>query len=252
MNNNTKCYLSVIIPCYNERENLQHGVLKEVYEYLQTVPFRWELIISDDGSTDGSIELIKDFTRGRPNVVFLENLHGGKPVAIFHGITKAVGEFILFTDMDQSTPLSELEKLLPFFDEYDVVIGSRLDRKNFQFYRRLGSFIFKHGRKLVILRNINDTQCGFKALKTSLAQELFPKLEFIRTRAAAKGWTVTCFDIELLYLAYMSHKRIKEVVVAWEDRDQSSTKKKSYIKESIQILKQVAKIKLNNFRGLYH
>lgn len=250
--NNPKCYLSVIIPCYNEKENLVRGVLNEVYEYLQTVPFGWELIISDDGSTDGSIESIKEFVRGRTHVVFMENLHGGKPVAISHGIDVAVGEFILFTDMDQSTPLPELEKLLPFFNEYDVIIGSRVDRKNFQFYRRLGSFIFKHGRKLVILKHINDTQCGFKALKASLAKELFPKLEFIRAQTVAKGWTVTCFDIELLYLAQMNHKQIKEVTVAWEDRDQSSTKKKSYIKESIQILMQVAKIKLNNFRGLYH
>ncbi len=250
--NNTKCYLSVIVPCYNEKANLQQGVLNEVYEYLQTVPFSWELIISDDGSTDGSIELVKDFIRGRNNVVLLENLHGGKPVAIFHGINRAAGEFILFTDMDQSTPLSEVEKLLPFFNEFDVIIGSRVNRKNFQFYRRLGSFVFKHGRKLVILRHINDTQCGFKALRAPLAKELFPKLEFIRTQTVAKGWTVTCFDIELLYLARMNHKRIKEVVVAWEDRDRSSTKKKSYIKESIQILMQVARIKLNNFRGFYH
>jgi dolichyl-phosphate beta-glucosyltransferase len=242
----------VIIPCYNEKENLVRGVLNEVYEYLQTVPFSWELIISDDGSTDGSIDLIKEFTRGKTHVILKENPHGGKPVAIFHGINVAKGEFILFTDMDQSTPLPELEKLLPFFNDYDVIIGSRVDRKNFEFYRRLGSFVFKHGRKLVILRHINDTQCGFKAFRAPLAKELFPKLEFIRTHAVAKGWTVTCFDIELLYLAHMSHNRIKEVVVAWEDRDKSSTKKKSYFRESIQILMQVAKIKLNNFRGLYH
>jgi dolichyl-phosphate beta-glucosyltransferase len=250
--NNPKCYLSVIIPCYNEKENLLRGVLNEVYGYLQTVPFSWELILSDDGSTDGSIELMKEFAKGRAGVTLKENAHGGKPVAIFHGIEAAQGEFILFTDMDQSTPLSELEKLMPFFNEYDVIIGSRVDRKNFQLYRQLGSFVFKHGRKLVILRDINDTQCGFKAMKAPLAKELFPKLEFIRNLSTAKGWTVTCFDIELLYLAQKNHKKIKEVTVSWEDRDESRTKKKSYIKESVQILKQVFKIKLNNFRGLYH
>ena len=250
--NNPKCYLSIIIPCYNERENLVRGVLNEVYEYLQSVPYTWEVIISDDGSTDGSIDIIKDFARGKDRVILKENLHGGKPVAIFHGIQAAQGEFILFTDMDQSTPLSELEKIRPFFNEYDVIIGSRVDRKNFQLYRRMGSFFFKHGRKLLILREINDTQCGFKAFKAELAKELFPKLEFIRNQTTVKGWTVTCFDIELLYLAHLGHKKIKEVIVAWEDRDQSITKKKSYFKESIQMLKQVLKIKLNNFRGLYH
>lgn len=247
-----QCYLSVVIPCYNEKENLQRGVLEEVYTYLQTVPFRWELIVSDDGSTDGSIELIKAFARGRTDVVCLENSHGGKPVAIFHGIKIAAGEFILFTDMDQSTPLSELEKLLPFFTDYNIIIGSRLKRKNFLFYRRLGSLIFKYSRKFVILNQIDDTQCGFKVFKTTLARALFPKLEFIRTPINTKGWTVTCFDVELLYLAQLGHQKIKEVMVDWEDRDESSTKKKSYFRESIQMLFQIVKIKLNNVRGLYH
>jgi dolichyl-phosphate beta-glucosyltransferase len=248
---NRRIFLSVIIPCYNEMENLEHGVLDEVVVYLQTLQFGWELIISDDGSTDQSSQFIEEFLMGKKNVFLLKNFHGGKPMAIYQGIKVAQGEYVLFTDMDQSTPIGELSKLLPYLEQYDVVIGSRTERKKFPWYRKMGSKAFKYFRKTILLRKINDTQCGFKVFKTVLAQEIFPKLQFLRLHNEVQGWKVTSFDVELLHLVGVRHKKIKEVLVDWEDRDLAKSKGKKYFKESTDMLKEVSRIKLNDIMGYY-
>jgi dolichyl-phosphate beta-glucosyltransferase len=244
-------YLSIVIPCYNEAANLRHGVLNEVFFYLNTTGFNWELIISDDGSTDDSKELISQAIAGRPDVFLVENSHGGKPAAILAGVKKARGVYLLFTDMDQSTPLSELDKLLPYFRDYWVIIGSRRQRRRFPFYRKLGSGVFRLIRRAIVLPGINDTQCGFKVFRTELAAQLFPRLQFFQDQMMISGWKVTAFDVELLYLVEKSGRRIKEVPVTWEDRDCSDGKNKSYFKESGEMLAQVLKVKCNDFRGLY-
>jgi dolichyl-phosphate beta-glucosyltransferase len=248
---NSNVFLSIVIPCYNEAENLKQGALTEVFNYLQTVGFTWELIVSDDGSSDNSRELARTRIAGISGAYLLENRHGGKPAAILAGIGKARGEYLLFTDMDQSTPLSELEKLLPYCSEYDVIIGARKERKNFPFYRRIGSGVFRQIRKSILLRGINDTQCGFKVFRTELAAKLFPRLQFFRERVEVTGWKVTAFDVELLYLAQSTGHPIKEVFVEWEDRDRTTGKQKSYLKESAEMLSQVLKVKLNALRGYY-
>jgi dolichyl-phosphate beta-glucosyltransferase len=244
--------LSIVIPCYNEAANLQSGVLDEVFAYLDTVGFQWELLISDDGSTDDGRELVKRLIAGRPNVFLLENGHSGKPAAIMAGIRQARGEYLLFTDMDQSTPLVELQKMLPYFDQFEIIIGSRQERKNFPFYRKAGSAFFRWIRRALILKDIKDTQCGFKVLRTSLAAAIFPQLQIMQNPQKVSGWKVTAFDVELLYLAQKNGCRIKEVVVRWEDRDRSLEKKKSYFKESVEMLVQIVKVKCNDRRGCYH
>lgn len=244
-------FLSIIIPCYNEQFNLEHGVLEEAYAFLQNLNIGWELIISDDGSSDGSKDLVKQFLSGKSNVYLIENSHGGKPAAIFAGVNRAQGEYLLFTDMDQSAPLKELEKLLPHTSYYDVIIGSRLDRKNAPFYRKVGAAVFKRIRKFLLLAAINDTQCGFKMLRTSLAKELFPKLGYFQSKNAIRGWRVTSFDVELLHMAERRGNEIKEVVVNWEDRDHNRYKQKSYLRESLEMLKEIIKVKINDLQGKY-
>jgi len=245
--------LSIIVPCYNEGENLRRGVLQEMSTYLVAQEMRYEVIISDDGSTDDSIKLVRGSLPGLPHFRLQENEHGGKPLAVWHGIQGARGEIILFTDMDQSTPLNQWDKLKPFFDRgYHVVIGSRgLERQNFPLYRRIGSALFRTFRRLFLLRTISDTQCGFKAMRRPVALDLFPRLEAIRQPGRITGWKVTAFDVELLYLAERAGHSIGEVVVEWANRDVSQGKKKSYLAESKEMAEQVLRIKLNERRGLY-
>ncbi len=243
--------LTIVIPCYNEQVNLEHGVLEEVYSFLKTLKISWELIISDDGSVDRSKDLVKQFLIEKENLYLLENPHGGKPAAILAGVKQARGKYLLFTDMDQSTPLKELEKLLPYINSYDVIIGSRLDRKNAPFYRQIGSVVFKQFRKLMLLSEINDTQCGFKMFRTSLAREVLPKLDYFEGNTEIRGWRVTSFDVELLHITQRRGIAIKEVVVDWEDRDHNQHKPKGYLRESMEMLKEVIKVKFNDLHGKY-
>jgi glycosyltransferase involved in cell wall biosynthesis len=250
-------YLSVIIPCYNEAANLERGVLSEVRKYLSKVKrYSWEVIISDDGSTDESREIIKTKIKKWDGFRLLENKHGGKPSALFFGIKAARGKYVLFTDMDQSTPINQLEKLLVFLkDKYKVVIGSRgLQRKNFPLYRRMGSIVFMTFRKLIMLPEIDDTQCGFKVFERSVVIDAFPKLEFFRKKEEVAGWSVTSYDVELLHIVRKLGHEIKEVVVEWNDEDISESKGggvQRYTRESREMLSQILRVKLNDIKGLY-
>ena len=245
--------LSIIVPCYNESENLRRGVIEEMQRYLVTLQVPHEVLISDDGSTDQSREIVLRQIEDKPVFRLLQNAHAGKPAAVWQGIQAARGDIILFTDMDQSTPLNQLQLLLPFFEQgYDVVIGSRgLGRKNFPLHRRLGSAIFRAFRRLLVLPAISDTQCGFKAMKRDAALAVFPKLEAIGSRDQVTGWKVTAFDVEMLFLAQRAGYRIAEVIVDWSDRDVALGKGKSYFVESREMATQVLRVKVNDWRGNY-
>ncbi len=252
-------YLSVVIPSYNETENLQRGVLAEVANYLKRQKYSWEVIVVDDESPDPEArKLAKDFCSANPGFVFIQAKHGGKAMSIYQGVKESKGKIILFTDMDQSAPISELEKLLPKFDEgYDVVIGSRgLERKNFSPLRKLASFIFRNFRNIILASNIVDTQAGFKAFRSEVAKEIFPALSVIKRSGAAQGWTVGAFDVEFLVIARMRGYKIAEVFIKWEDRDESVAKAQErrqgkFIKESVDMAKEVLRVKYNQTMGYY-
>lgn len=249
-----KTYLSVVIPCYNEEENLKRGVLKEVYDFLEGQKYSWEVIISDDGSSDDSLEIVSDFVKKHRGFRVLKNKHGGKPWAVWKGIKAARGEIVLFTDMDQSTPIGELKKILPWFDKgHNVVIGSRgLKREGFPLIRQIMSRAFRSLRGLILLADIDDTQCGFKAFKTEVARKVFPKLQFFQTADhEVKGWRVSAFDVELLFISQKHGHKIKEVEVDWKDRDVAGGKQKNFLKESGEMAKELIRVRLNDLRGGY-
>jgi len=248
-----KPYLSVVIPCYNEESNLNRGVLDEVKKYLKKQPYSWEVIVSDDGSVDKSVDFLEKYCRKNPGFILLKNSHGGKPFAVRAGIKKAKGKIVLFTDMDQSTPIKEVEKLLPFFEKgYEVVIGSRgLKRKGFSFFRRLASKVFLFLRKGLVLKEINDTQCGFKAFKSKVAKDLFSQLLIFKNPTKVKGWRVGAFDVELLFIAQKRGYKIAEVSVEWKDKDVANGKQRKFLKESWTMLKEILRVKINDLKGFY-
>lgn len=252
--------LSVVIPCYNELANLENGALAEVEAYLAEVDFSWEVVIVDDESTDGSREWIEAWLQqpGRDGWRLRTIDHGGKPAAVWAGIAAASGEVVLFTDMDQSTPIEEWDKLRGYYDEgYDVVIGSRgRIRGGFNPLRRVGSEVFRGVRRGLILGELEDTQCGFKSCRREIALASFPRLQFFEKRARPSGWKVTAYDVELLYLFQRAGCRIAEVEVRWWNRDVSQTKtavrgRWQYVYESQEMLREILRVKLNDLRGLY-
>ena len=251
-------HLSVIIPCYNEEKNLRRGVLAEVQRYLAEQDYPWEVLIVNDGSTDGSRALVQEFVADAEHFFLLDIPHGGKPAAVWAGIQRARGEIVLFTDMDQSTPIGELGKLLPWYEAgFDVVIGSRgISREGFSVIRQVGSIVFRALRRMFILRDISDTQCGFKSCRREAAVRVFPRLQFFKRKARPQGWKVSAYDVELLYLFERAGYAIKEVEVEWENRDESDTKGQSgelsrYLKESVEMAKEVLRVQVNRMRGLY-
>jgi len=246
-----KPFLSVIIPCYNEEKNLKRGVLDEVEHYLQKQKFQSEVIISDDESADNSRQFVKTYLEKHPRFRLLENKHAGKPFAVRSGVEKSQGKIVLFTDMDQSTPIKEFDKLLPFFQKgFDVVIGSRgQKREGSSLLRLVGSNVFRLIRQRLLLKKIVDTQCGFKAFKSYIARDLFSRLLIFKEAKETKGWKVGAFDVELLFIAQKKGYRIAEVVIDWEDKDVK--KEKKYFKESKEMLKEILRVKLNDLKKKY-
>lgn len=247
--------ISIIIPCYNEEKNIKKGVLDEVANYLKKADFEWEVIIANDESTDSSLKLSKLFADKHKNFRVLNLPHGGKPSAVWGGIKAAKYPLILFTDMDQSTPLQEIDKLLPFSDNYEVVIGSRgRDRQGNSLIRKFMAAGFLAFRRLILLPNIIDTQCGFKLFKTDVAKKLFPNLQFFKDTSDKKGWRVSAFDVELLFMAQKWGHKIKEVEVNWKNEDVSDTKGDNgsrFKKESLNMIQEIIRVKKNDLKGLY-
>lgn len=249
--------LSIVISCYNEEANLRHGILKKLFTFLSHQKFTWEVVICDDGSTDQSLPLLRQSTKKLPNFRVFALPHGGKAAGIWGGIQKARFPYVLFTDMDQSTPIGEILHLLPYFDQgYDIVIGSRgRSRKGNSLLRKIGGNVFATLRNLLLRTHIVDTQCGFKAMKTNLAKIIFPRLAVIKNAQTQTGWRVTAYDVELLFIAQKMGYQIKEVTVAWRHQDLSTTKGGSeaarYLKESKIMTQEVIRVFLNNLKGAY-
>jgi len=244
--------LSVVITSYNEKENLQRGVLSEMRDYLSTLNYPWEVIINDDGSTDGGDKIIAQFVARNKNFKLIHGRHGGKAAGLLNGVKQASGEIILTTDMDQSTPLGEFDKLYPWFARgCDVVFGSRGKmRKNFPWYRQLTSWGFRTIRSIFLLRHVVDTQCGFKAFRSGILKRVFPHLDVLRGKKTT-GWVVSAYDVELLYMAEKVGATLMEVEVRWRNEDTSTGKQRNFVKESVDMLKQIVLVKMNDLAGKY-
>ena len=117
-------YLSVIIPCFNEERNIRLGALENVTHFLSQKDYSWEVVIVDDGSSDDSRKLVNQFIAEHKRFSLTARKHQGKAAAVTAGVLRASGRYILFTDLDQATPISQVDKLLPLFAKgYGIVIG---------------------------------------------------------------------------------------------------------------------------------
>lgn len=243
--------LSIIIPVFNEKENLRRGILDMLEKYLLAQKFSCEVVIVDDGSDDGSGEIIEKFVSANPRFKLIKNSHGGKAIAVMTGLLVSRGEIGLFTDMDQATPISEVEKLLPFFEKgFDIVIGSRRGRKGAPMIRKLMAVGFSVFRTIVLGLPFKDTQCGFKAFNRKSIETIFPALkERWRKHLLEKTAAVNAgFDVETLFLAKKMGFKIKEVPVEWHH---VGTERVQVIKDSADAVLDILKIRLNDYLKRY-
>ncbi len=246
-------WLSVVIPSYNEGANVKRGVLDDVVGYLKKQTYSWELVLSDDGSTDGSLEFLQEFAKKNDHVRVLANSHRGKGPTVHSGMTSAVGEIRLFTDFDQATPIQEIEKLLPFIDKgYDIVIGSRevqgARREREPFHRHIMGKAFNMFVRLFTIQGIQDTQCGFKVFTKKAAEKLFPRLYIYRPGKIRGDAFTGAFDVELLYIAKKYGMRIAEVPVSWK---YAKTNRVNPIKDSLRMLIDLMRIRSADLLGKY-
>jgi dolichyl-phosphate beta-glucosyltransferase len=209
-------YLSLVIPAYNEEKRIKKN-LKLVERYLVQQNFSYEIIVSNDGSTDNTVLEIKN---SEVKVLLLDNKkNSGKGYAVKTAMLQAQGEYVIFLDADLATPITELPKLLAPLknSEADVVIGSRTIGK--QDIRRswLRAFLglgFRQLKSLILGIKIFDSQCGFKGFKQKVVKPIFAK-------QTTDGWS---YDAEILFIASRLGYKILEVPVSWTEQGNSKMK----------------------------
>jgi len=203
---------SVVIPAFNEAQRLP-PFLEKVVGYFEGRDEPYEVIVVDDGSTDGTAELVE--ARRHPTVTVLRlQPNAGKGAAVRAGMLAARGAYRVFADADGATPIEELKRLEPLLVAgADVVIGSRVlvdpgVSVATRPHRVAAGRLFNWMVARMGLRGIADSQCGFKAFTAPAAARLFEAL-------STQGFS---FDVELLLLARAAGCRIVEVPVNWADQ----------------------------------
>lgn len=205
--------LSIVIPAYNEANRLPTSldtILKFVEQLNQSV----EVIVVDDGSCDQTVEVARQQQKKFDAFhVVTQTRNQGKGAAVKKGIECARGEWILFTDADLSTPITEYHQLAAAIRQgADIAIASR-DLPGAQvsppqpFYRELMGKTFNKLVQLIVLPGIQDTQCGFKLFRQATAKQIIAYQTIKRFG----------FDVELLYIARCLGARIAEIPVRWHD-----------------------------------
>lgn len=245
--------ISLIVPCYNEEVNIQKGVLDRIGNYVRDDSRFVEVLIVDDGSSDNSTSIIKEqYLPKFSEFTLIEKEHQGKALAVIKGIQEAKGDHVIFTDMDLATPMEETKKIIKEFESgHKIVIGSRAKvRKGAPITRRLQSLGFIFIRDLFIgLNGIVDTQCGFKGFDKTAAQNIIDALQVFGPNHQVQGSSVSAgFDLEFLFIAQKKGLEIIEVPVRWRHAE---TKNVDFIKDSIETISDIVKIKLNDLKGRY-
>ncbi|MEA2523261.1 MAG: hypothetical protein QOF73_488 [Thermomicrobiales bacterium] len=245
--------ISLVIPAYNESARILH-TLHTAWAYLDAQPYETELLVVDDGSPDQTGAIAGAFSLDHPGVRVLSIPHGGKAAALRAGMTAATGEMIAFSDADLATPLHYLDVFRQaVLDGDDVVIGSReaqgAVRIDEPFYRHLMGRVFNLIVRLLVLPDIQDTQCGFKMFRREASREILKRARLYRDLdAAVRGPRVTAFDVELLVVARRLGYRIRSVPVAWTYGEQS---KVNPVRDTLNNFADVVRVKAHDLRGDY-
>lgn len=229
--------LSIVVPCYNEEQRLPRTI-ERIERYLDVQGTQYELILVDDGSADGTRQVM-DAAAERSRSVRVEALphNRGKGRALATGVGVAGGDEILLTDADLSTPIEELPKLQAQLTKgAGVAIASRALRDSKvevsqPIYRVLMGKVFNLIVQAVLLPGIWDTQCGFKLFRADVAHKVFAGL-------VTDGFG---YDPEVLYRARKMGVKIAEVPVVWRN---SAPTKVSPISSSFDMLRHVIRIRL--------
>jgi dolichyl-phosphate beta-glucosyltransferase len=235
---------TLIIPAYNEGQRLGSS-LREMSAYLGASGEPYEIVIVDDGSTDDTQAIVAEAAAFDPAIKLLSHSpNRGKGYAVRAGMLAASGQYLMFTDADLSIPIT----ITADFREalcggYDIAIASRWhpDSTNVvspPLPRRIMGGIFRWCVRRLVISDVRDTQCGCKAYRADVARRLFSQSQIDRFS----------FDAEVIFLAARAGYRIKEVPFALRYSPGSSVRP---IRDSLLMLRDLARIRLNAARGQY-
>ncbi len=246
-------FLSIVIPAYNEEKRIGRS-LDDVLSFLETQPYRAEVMVVDDGSSDGTAQAgahraLRYREAGHELHVLTNRPNRGKGYSVKRGLTEASGEIVLFTDADLSSPITEAPKLIDPIatGRADVTFGSRaLNRELIGVHqprmRELGGTVFNMLMRTVTGLRFKDTQCGFKAFRRELALPVF-RLQSIDRFG---------FDPEVLYIARKRGLRLLEVPVVWNHCEGGELQNKlNYIHDSVNMFADLIRIRFNDLAGRY-
>jgi len=227
--------LSVVIPAYNEAEGIQ-AALDQVTAYFRSRAIAGEIVVVDDGSTDGTARLAGQTSVPVAVRVLVNEQNRGKGYSVRRGILSARGRYVGFTDADMATPIDQLDKVRQEFESgAEVVIGSRAlpesdIAKHQPWWREWAGKLFGSFVRIVLLPGIPDSQCGFKFFTATAAQAIF-------TKQRLAGWA---FDVELLYIARRLGYNIVQVPVRWIDDPHSRVR---MLREGPRVVSDVLRIR---------
>jgi len=203
--------VSVVIPAFNEAGRLEASI-DRIVDYLRKNSTDWEIIVVDDGSKDGTADLVRQLKREAPKIQLISyDKNRGKGYAVRQGILAAKKEYVLITDADLAAPIEELKRLYEVVaGGHDGALGSREIANNGchvedHWLRRLAGRVFNWVVRLFVLRSFRDTQCGFKLFRKE-------PLKLIAKELKLDGFS---FDVELLYLAKKLGMSVRGVGVNW-------------------------------------
>ena len=229
---------SLVVPAFDERGRIERAI-EGISAWLRSKPggWDWEVIVVDDGSSDGTAEIAeRAAAAAKVPVRLLRHPHNrGKGAAIRTGVLASSGDPVLVSDTDLSTPLTEWVKLAERLPTRPIAIGSRaldedLVRRRQPFYRQFMGKIFNGFVRTLAVRGIHDTQCGFKLFRGDLARELFADARIDRF----------AYDVEILYLARQRGIEVAEVPVLWFNSPES---KVSVVRDSMRMLRDLVRIR---------
>jgi len=225
--------LTIVLPAYNEAERIGPA-LDELFAYLRNrlpkgrdgapgaaaLPAEVEVLVVDDGSTDGTADLVRARAEMTPDPASGTSLrvlsvpHAGKGAAVRAGMLDARADVILFADADMATPPDQIPLLVTALEANDVALGSRIQadgsdmRASQPWYRRALGKLFHLLASVWVVGPVKDTQCGFKGFTRAAAHDVFERQQI----------TSIVFDVEVIFLARKRGYSMAVIPIRWADK----------------------------------